>query len=96
MRLVEQEERWEASDHSQGVLLQNWVETDLNRSVTCIMLKATDNDRRHLALCNDEFHGHLLIRIMSGGIPILLSTVAFLHESLDRIRIVTRNQSILK
>ncbi|GFW45380.1 uncharacterized protein TNCV_4734871 [Trichonephila clavipes] len=57
VRLVEEEERWEAPDHPQGVLPQNWGESELNRSVTCMVLKATANDRRHLALCHDEFRG---------------------------------------
>ncbi|GFX53864.1 cullin-4A [Trichonephila clavipes] len=57
VRLVEEEERWEAPDHPQGVFPLNWSETELNRSVTCMVLKATANDRRHLALCHDEFHG---------------------------------------
>ncbi|GFX57280.1 hypothetical protein TNCV_2965591 [Trichonephila clavipes] len=34
VRLVEGKERWEAPDHLQGVLLRNWDETELNRSVT--------------------------------------------------------------
>ncbi|GFW28335.1 uncharacterized protein TNCV_4640021 [Trichonephila clavipes] len=50
VRLVEGEERWEAPDHLQGVLPLNWDETELNRCVTCMVLKATANDRRHLAL----------------------------------------------
>ncbi|GFT59192.1 uncharacterized protein TNCV_3891491 [Trichonephila clavipes] len=54
-RLVEGEERWEAPDHPQGILPQNWGETELNHSVTCVVLKATANDRRHLALCYDKF-----------------------------------------
>ncbi|GFS68862.1 uncharacterized protein TNCV_409381 [Trichonephila clavipes] len=58
VRLVEGEERWEAPDHPERVLPQNWGETELNSSVTCIVLKATANDRRHLALCHDEIHGH--------------------------------------
>ncbi|GFV58362.1 uncharacterized protein TNCV_2556061 [Trichonephila clavipes] len=57
VRLVERGKRWKAPDHSQGVLPQNWGETELNHSVTCMVLKATDNDRRHLAFCNDEFRG---------------------------------------
>ncbi|GFW84529.1 uncharacterized protein TNCV_457101 [Trichonephila clavipes] len=57
VRLVEGEERWEASDHLQDVLPQNWSESELTSSVTCMVLKATDNDRRHLALCHDEFRG---------------------------------------
>ncbi|GFS89448.1 hypothetical protein TNCV_1809631 [Trichonephila clavipes] len=39
-----------APNHPQGVLPQNWGETELNRSVTCIVLKATTKDRPHLAL----------------------------------------------
>ncbi|GFX41275.1 uncharacterized protein TNCV_2219731 [Trichonephila clavipes] len=57
MRLVEVEERLEAPDHPQGVLPQNWGETERNCSVACMVLKAMDNDRRHLALCYDEFRG---------------------------------------
>ncbi|GFW98878.1 hypothetical protein TNCV_4655051 [Trichonephila clavipes] len=34
------EERWEAPDHPQGILPRNWGETELNRSVTCMVLKA--------------------------------------------------------
>ncbi|GFW07671.1 uncharacterized protein TNCV_3918041 [Trichonephila clavipes] len=55
VRLVEDEERWEAPDLPQGVLPQNWGETELNRSVTCMVLKTTAKDRCHLALCHDEF-----------------------------------------
>ncbi|GFW39376.1 uncharacterized protein TNCV_1833591 [Trichonephila clavipes] len=55
VRLVEGEERLNVPDHPQGVLPQNWGETELNRPVTCMVLKATANDRRHLALCHDEF-----------------------------------------
>ncbi|GFX34570.1 uncharacterized protein TNCV_3658081 [Trichonephila clavipes] len=57
VRLVEGEERWETPDHLQGVLPQNWGEIKRNHSVPCMSLKATDNDRRHLALCHDEFRG---------------------------------------
>ncbi|GFU07884.1 uncharacterized protein TNCV_3551931 [Trichonephila clavipes] len=57
VRLVKGEERWEASDHPQGVLPLNWGETELNRSITFMVLKATANDGRHLALCCDEFRG---------------------------------------
>ncbi|GFW44166.1 hypothetical protein TNCV_3855271 [Trichonephila clavipes] len=42
VRLVEGKERWEATD----VLPQNWGGTELNRTVTCMMLKAMANDRR--------------------------------------------------
>ncbi|GFX97301.1 CCHC-type domain-containing protein [Trichonephila clavipes] len=57
VRWVEGEEMWEASDHPHGILPQNWGETELNHSVACTVLKATANDRRHLALCHDKFHG---------------------------------------
>ncbi|GFV49093.1 uncharacterized protein TNCV_236271 [Trichonephila clavipes] len=57
VRLVEGEERWEAPDYPQGVLPLNWGKTELNRSVICMVLKATANDRHHLALCHDEFRG---------------------------------------
>ncbi|GFU08214.1 uncharacterized protein TNCV_3766521 [Trichonephila clavipes] len=56
-RLEEEEEMWDASDHPQDVIPQNWGETELNHSVTCMVLKATANDKHHLALCHDEFHG---------------------------------------
>ncbi|PRD23882.1 UNVERIFIED_CONTAM: hypothetical protein NCL1_45210 [Trichonephila clavipes] len=57
VRLVAEKKRWEAPDHPQSVLPQNWGETEINRSVTCMVLKATANDRRHLALWHDEFRG---------------------------------------
>ncbi|GFT26633.1 uncharacterized protein TNCV_3604421 [Trichonephila clavipes] len=54
VKLVEWDERWEAPDHH---LPQNCGETELNHSVTCMVLKATANDRRFSALCPDEFRG---------------------------------------
>ncbi|GFU52184.1 uncharacterized protein TNCV_4186341 [Trichonephila clavipes] len=57
VRLLKVEERWEVPDHPQDVLPLNWGENELNRFVTCMVLKATSNDRRHLALCHDEFRG---------------------------------------
>ncbi|GFT47529.1 hypothetical protein TNCV_3750511 [Trichonephila clavipes] len=44
VRLVEGEERWEAPDHLQGALPQNWGRTQLKRTVTCMRQKATSND----------------------------------------------------
>ncbi|GFT17546.1 uncharacterized protein TNCV_4807841 [Trichonephila clavipes] len=44
VRLVEGEERWEAFDHPQSVLPQNWGGNEQNRTVTCMMLKAKVND----------------------------------------------------
>ncbi|GFX78454.1 uncharacterized protein TNCV_1295201 [Trichonephila clavipes] len=55
VRLVEGEERWEVSDHPQSVLPLNWGVIEPNRTVTCMVLRATANDRRHSALCHDEF-----------------------------------------
>ncbi|GFW23731.1 cullin-4A [Trichonephila clavipes] len=54
---MEEEERLETPDHPHSVLQQYWDETELNCSVTCMVLKDTANDRRHLALCHDEFRG---------------------------------------
>ncbi|GFT92191.1 hypothetical protein TNCV_1973181 [Trichonephila clavipes] len=37
---------------------QNWVGTEQNRAVTCLVLKAKTNDRRkNQALSRDEFRG---------------------------------------
>ncbi|GFT75315.1 hypothetical protein TNCV_967711 [Trichonephila clavipes] len=40
------EERWNALDHSQGVLPQNWGGTARNRIVICMVLKAKADGRR--------------------------------------------------
>ncbi|GFT29660.1 transposable element Tcb2 transposase [Trichonephila clavipes] len=59
VRLVEEQQRWEAPDHPQSVLPQNWGGNEPNCAVavTCMVLKATANDRRHLALFHDELRG---------------------------------------
>ncbi|GFW20408.1 uncharacterized protein TNCV_4546751 [Trichonephila clavipes] len=62
------EERWKASDHPQSVLLLNWGGIESNRTVTCMVLKATANDRHHSALCRDEFRGPRSDLCRSGGI----------------------------
>ncbi|GFU65677.1 uncharacterized protein TNCV_636001 [Trichonephila clavipes] len=49
-------ERWEAPDHPQ-VSSFKIGRIEPNRTVTCMVLKATANDRRHLALFHDEFRG---------------------------------------
>ncbi|GFY00139.1 uncharacterized protein TNCV_1342371 [Trichonephila clavipes] len=41
VRLVEEEERWEVPDHP-----QNWGGIEPNRTVTCMVLKAEENNRR--------------------------------------------------
>ncbi|GFY17061.1 hypothetical protein TNCV_1088371 [Trichonephila clavipes] len=56
--LMEGEEKWEASDHTQSVFLQNWGGTEQNYTVTCMVLKAKANDRRkNPALSREEFRG---------------------------------------
>ncbi|GFX81416.1 hypothetical protein TNCV_142661 [Trichonephila clavipes] len=45
VRLMEREERWDAPHHLQGILFQSWVESEPNRSVACMVLQATANDR---------------------------------------------------
>ncbi|GFS55117.1 uncharacterized protein TNCV_2441871 [Trichonephila clavipes] len=57
VRLVEGKERREASDHPQSILPLKWGGTELNLTVTCMVLRATANDRRHLAFCLKEFRG---------------------------------------
>ncbi|GFW91660.1 uncharacterized protein TNCV_4500791 [Trichonephila clavipes] len=68
VRLVEGEQRWEAFGPPQSVLPLNWGGIEPNRTVTCMVLKATDNDRRHLALCHDEFREPRYGLCRSGGI----------------------------
>ncbi|GFW56106.1 uncharacterized protein TNCV_106521 [Trichonephila clavipes] len=46
--LVDGEERWEAPDHLQGFLPLNWGGSEQKRTVTCMVLKAKDNDRRKI------------------------------------------------
>ncbi|GFV43130.1 uncharacterized protein TNCV_1410271 [Trichonephila clavipes] len=57
VRLVEGEERWEAPDHPQCVLPQNWGGTEQNRSITGMVLKAKADRRKNLALSHEEFCG---------------------------------------
>ncbi|GFT81047.1 uncharacterized protein TNCV_1935821 [Trichonephila clavipes] len=58
VRLVKGKKRWEAPDYPQRVFLQNWGGTELNRTVTYMVLKTKTNDRRkNLALSHDEFRG---------------------------------------
>ncbi|GFV41795.1 RNase H domain-containing protein [Trichonephila clavipes] len=57
VRLVEWEERWEAHDHLQAAFPQNWGGIEPNRTITCMVLKATDNDRCTNSPLRDEFRG---------------------------------------
>ncbi|GFW29228.1 uncharacterized protein TNCV_4133011 [Trichonephila clavipes] len=45
-RLMDGEERREGPDHPHNVLSQNWGGNEPNCTVTCMVLKAADNDRR--------------------------------------------------
>ncbi|GFX11064.1 uncharacterized protein TNCV_2246401 [Trichonephila clavipes] len=58
----------------------NWGGIEPNRTVTCMVLKATDNDRRHLALCHDECCGPRSGLYRLGGISN--------NNSLKRIKII--------
>ncbi|GFU05430.1 uncharacterized protein TNCV_3290811 [Trichonephila clavipes] len=46
VRLVAGEEMWETLTLPQGILPQNWGGTEINRAATCMVPKATANDRR--------------------------------------------------
>ncbi|GFV70886.1 hypothetical protein TNCV_3040811 [Trichonephila clavipes] len=48
VRLVKGEERWKALVLPQDVLPQNWDEIELNRTVTCTVLKAKANDKHKM------------------------------------------------
>ncbi|GFU75299.1 uncharacterized protein TNCV_4755581 [Trichonephila clavipes] len=67
MRLAEGVERWEALT-TPGVLPQNWGGNEPNCTVTYMVVKATANDRRHFALCHDEFREPRSGLCQSGGI----------------------------
>ncbi|GFU95117.1 uncharacterized protein TNCV_4139011 [Trichonephila clavipes] len=47
--------------------LLNWGRIEPNRTVTSMVLKSTANDRRHLALCHDEFRESPSGLYRSGG-----------------------------
>ncbi|GFV40213.1 uncharacterized protein TNCV_3823131 [Trichonephila clavipes] len=56
MRMVKRKERWDAPDHRQGILPQNWAGTEQNRTVTYMVLESKANDRRkNVVICGDEF-----------------------------------------
>ncbi|GFW38456.1 uncharacterized protein TNCV_1333091 [Trichonephila clavipes] len=59
VRLMEEEVRWEVSDHLHGVFPQNFCRTDPKRNVTYMVLKAKTNNKRMSSLCRDEFRGPL-------------------------------------
>ncbi|GFV93742.1 hypothetical protein TNCV_366431 [Trichonephila clavipes] len=67
VRFVEGEERWEPP--TQGVLPLNWSESELkNRTVTCMVFKATVNDRRtpRSPTCLRLWHTTLLPSLWEG------------------------------
>ncbi|GFX49914.1 uncharacterized protein TNCV_1031651 [Trichonephila clavipes] len=58
VKLMDGEERRDASDQPQGVHPQNWDGAEQNRSVNRMVLIAKAKDRRKsLALSHDEFRG---------------------------------------
>ncbi|GFU94219.1 uncharacterized protein TNCV_1302691 [Trichonephila clavipes] len=65
---MEREERLEAPLPPPGVLPQNWGGNKPNHTVTCMVLKATANGMRHLALCHVEFRGPRYGLCRSGSI----------------------------
>ncbi|GFV88033.1 uncharacterized protein TNCV_3241831 [Trichonephila clavipes] len=50
------------------VLPLNWGGIEPNSTGTCMVLIATADDRRHLALCHDEFRGPRSGLYRSGGV----------------------------
>ncbi|GFX28151.1 uncharacterized protein TNCV_424781 [Trichonephila clavipes] len=62
---MEWEERCEVPDHHQDVLPQNYIGTEPNHAVTCMVLKATTKDRRRILDDRDRelFFRGLLSRI---------------------------------
>ncbi|GFV26433.1 uncharacterized protein TNCV_4308321 [Trichonephila clavipes] len=71
VRLVKKEEV-AGPDHSMVFLPQVWRGRESSHTVTCIMLKATDNDRPHLALCHDEFLG--FDRVFADHVAVVAAT----------------------
>ncbi|GFU59263.1 uncharacterized protein TNCV_4197871 [Trichonephila clavipes] len=67
LRLVKGEKWWEALDNP-ILLPQNCGESELNRSVTCMVLKATTNGMHHFALYHDEYREPRSGLCRSGGI----------------------------
>ncbi|GFV94338.1 hypothetical protein TNCV_2267921 [Trichonephila clavipes] len=56
VKVEEGEERWDAPDHPQGYP-SKLSGNESNRTVTCMVLKATANEWRHLALCHEDPFG---------------------------------------
>ncbi|GFU27159.1 uncharacterized protein TNCV_775771 [Trichonephila clavipes] len=83
VRLVDGEEKWEASDYPQSVLPLNWGGIEPKRTVTCMVLKATTNNRRYLALCHDEFRGPRSGLCRSGGISNSNRVIIVVHKLSD-------------
>ncbi|GFW73310.1 hypothetical protein TNCV_2799741 [Trichonephila clavipes] len=55
-----------------GLLPKNWGGNDSNCTGTCMVLKATDNDMRHVTLCHDEFRGPRSGLCESGAIELII------------------------
>ncbi|GFS59413.1 uncharacterized protein TNCV_3725521 [Trichonephila clavipes] len=59
---------WEAPDHPDVFFLKIRIKNGINHTFTCIVLKSTDNEMRHLALFHEEFRGPRSGLCLSGGI----------------------------
>ncbi|GFV61114.1 transposable element Tcb2 transposase, partial [Trichonephila clavipes] len=68
VRLVERKRDGRPLTTPQSVPPLNWGGTEPNHTDTCMVLKATADDRRHLALFHDEFRGPRSGLFRSGGI----------------------------
>ncbi|GFU66191.1 hypothetical protein TNCV_2858641 [Trichonephila clavipes] len=66
--LVEEEERWDITDHPQGYHPRHWGGTEPNHTVICMVFKTTDNDRRTISsFFMLNFVGFVLTQSRSGG-----------------------------
>ncbi|GFV52943.1 hypothetical protein TNCV_2876111 [Trichonephila clavipes] len=66
VRLVEGEEMWEAPDYPQGILSQNWGETERNRSVTWKECSKLGRGRYHTD--KEEGRGSVTIESLSTAV----------------------------
>ncbi|GFW92430.1 hypothetical protein TNCV_4920591 [Trichonephila clavipes] len=65
VKLVEWEEKWNASEHPQSVLPQNWCGTMTNRTVTCRALKkATNNGKDEERFESLYFSEYVVLRLI--------------------------------
>ncbi|GFX37581.1 hypothetical protein TNCV_3201051 [Trichonephila clavipes] len=81
VRLVEGEERWEAPDHLQDVLPQNWGGTEQKHAVTCMELKITTNGMRQ----------YLVPAVINfAGLDLMLLTIRCREREIDSTTCMVR------